>query len=64
MFLIAHSPSFFDFWLLAFTVLSSSRSMGEFATALPLQGTHSKSLSAFALITAFTLYTVSNVYSL
>lgn len=45
---IAHcpiSPSLFDFWLPAFTALSSSRSMGEFATALPLQGAHSKSLS-------------------
>uniref|UniRef100_A0A3P8NSX5 Arf-GAP domain-containing protein n=1 Tax=Astatotilapia calliptera TaxID=8154 RepID=A0A3P8NSX5_ASTCA len=30
----------------AFTVLSSSRSMGEFATALPLQCSHSKSLCA------------------
>lgn len=49
------------FWLLAFTVLSSSHSMGEFATALPLQGTYSKSLSGFALIRAFTLYTISDV---
>lgn len=48
-------PLYLIFWLLAFTVLSSSHSMGEFATALPLQGTHSKSLSGFAL------YTVSNV---
>lgn len=46
---IAHYPisaSLFDFWLPAFTVLSSSRSMGEFATALPLQCSHSKSLCA------------------
>lgn len=46
---IAHYPisaSLFDLWLQAFTVLSSSRSMGEFATALPLQCSHSKSLCA------------------
>lgn len=55
------SPSLFDFWLPAFTVLSSSRSVGEFATALPLQGAHSKSLSGLALITDFTLSTISNV---
>ncbi|XP_028276168.1 arf-GAP domain and FG repeat-containing protein 1a isoform X2 [Parambassis ranga] len=32
----------------AFTVLSSSRSMGEFATALPLQGTHSSASGGLA----------------
>lgn len=47
---------FIFFGLPAFTVLSSSRSMGEFATALPLQGAHSKSLSGLALLAAYTLF--------
>lgn len=49
-------PSLFNFGLPAFTVLSSSRSVGEFATALPLQGAHSKSLSGLVLLRAFTLF--------
>lgn len=40
--LLLHFPSF-DFCLPAFTVLSSSRSVGEFTAALPLQSSHSKS---------------------